>query len=199
MLLALAIGCGTTSSNSAICDPPGVLPSCDVADACLTDDTGTRRADCVEATSWSADCAADWRASDSGTSEEGLIYAGDLGFVPYSHAASYTITDEATWEEFVAGWYDAPTLPSVDFDSNIVVIAQYLVNSTCGMSMTRHGVWVPTGGDGYPVEVYVEWADSTGSCNEVCDMEARSGVIYQTPRSRGWPSVCSTVINSCDS
>jgi hypothetical protein len=176
----------------------GDLPSCDVADACRGEDTGDR-VDCAERIGWSRSCDPDWRGADGGTSQVGLLYAGGLPDVPYSRAATFTFTDAASFDAWVAeGWGDdRPSLPDVDFAEQIVVVVQRQQNSTCGMSLARHGVW-SSESEVYPTEVYVEIEDSSGSCSMVCDMTMRLGVIYAVDRARGWPETCATVVNRCE-
>jgi hypothetical protein len=209
-VLAVA-GCSTDPPSAGrTCDDllAGDLPSCDVADACRGEDTGDApdRADCVERFGGSPACDPDWRAGEEGTSQDGLLYAGELPIlVRNSDASVFTFTDADSfdaWRDEFDAWQAESGValhawPEVDFDDHIVFVVQLYRNATCGLTLARHGAWSSADG-AEPSEVYVEIEDSSGSCGAVCQQSARLGVVYAVERARGWPEACATVVNRCD-
>lgn len=174
------------------------LPSCDVATACHGDDTGNLP-DCRQPLSESLGCDPDWQELFGGTTQEGLLYAGGGGPSegPSSLATSFTFTDASSFDawRFSDRWGDAAAdWPAVDFERQIVVVVQH--EQSCGLSLVRHGVWWGQYPD-LPAEVYVEFEDDYGSCEQVCDLNLLYMVVYAVDRSRGWPAVCSSIINRC--
>lgn len=184
--------------TSEICVATDGLLSCEVADACHGLDTAEDHLDCRQTLSTFDHCDPNWQVNSGGVTDLGFVYAGSFGDGVTSDAPVFTITDEATWNAFVATWDTSPTLPAIDWVSNIVVVAQYRVSSTCGTRLVRHGIGLFGGYEIYPAVIYAEWEDSSGSCNAVCDMSQSSAVIYQVTRASGWPNVCASVINTCE-
>lgn len=185
---------GEATEAMGPCDSLGELPSCELASFCGGTDTASPAPNCVAPVVWTQGCQEPWPDDAFSLSRDGLVFAGDAPGPLQQQPSTFMISDEAAWSALIAEDWGGSTPPAVDFETHLVVVAQYNVNSTCGLTVGRHGV--RTAGDG-PVALYVEFEDPTGTCREVCDAEGFGAVVYAVPRERGWPNVCATVTKTC--
>lgn len=182
-------------TDGRVCDLVDALPSCALTDAChasFPDLEAFHELDCAEPLSWPDACGG---FPDATLDQAQLVFVGSFPEL-YTSAPQFTVTDAASWTDLQALAHgDTSSWDTVDFATEIVVIARLQVSSTCGFGPSRHGL-VGTGAD-YAPRLYVEWEDSSGACDEVCDMELDAAVAYRVARARPWPEVCSRVVNRC--
>jgi hypothetical protein len=166
--------------------PEPELPSCDVAWA--DREEATQGDTCVAPLSWHRDCD----EAPGELTQEGLVFAGALGDFDdfYQRTNTFTVTDAETWEELARGLPGGDTLPAVDFETSIVLVALDHLGGSCGLVLLDHGLAFD--------RLFVAFEDRSGACGSYCDTSRTQIVAYAIPRERGFPRVCATVVNTCE-
>lgn len=103
------------------------------------------------------------------------------------------VEDAATWDAMLAAWEGAEPAADVDFATQRVVAVAHGESSTCGAGIEDHGAW--TGASG-PF-VWVRFYDSSGACDEACDIAFESVVAYAVPRDAD-PTACVESHDTCE-
>jgi hypothetical protein len=107
---------------------------------------------------------------------------------------TFTFTDPASWESYwTEQWEGERELPSVDFETHVVVGVAAIGSQTCGLQIRSHGVGDARGS----TAIYADFEDPSGNCRVRCSGQFQVGVIYAVPRDAGTPSVCARLIDTC--